>query len=140
MPCDEDAAASFFFSGGGAIGDRLRELGLGRGGTTRTAGGHGGCFSSNALNVILTRDLALQFGHSAMQLVVELIAAASVGSAAARKELSAELKCLRMMMMMLSVMLLIMHGGMTETMRTMMITSTIDRWGGMIEHMRNTQY
>ena len=27
-------------------------------------------------------------------------------------------------------------GGMTETMRTMMITSTIDRWGGMIEHMR----
>ena len=39
-------------------------------------------------------------------------------------------------MMMLSVMLLIMHGGMTETMRTMMITSTIDRWGGMIEHMR----
>ena len=85
----------------------------------------------------------MQFGHSAMQLAVELIAPASAavgGSAAARKGLSAELKCLRVMMMMLSVMLLMMDGGMTETMRTMMITSTIDRWGGMIEHMRNTQY
>ncbi len=50
----------------------------------------------------------MQFGHSATQLVVELIAAASVGSAAARKGLSAELKCLRMMWMMLSVMLLMM--------------------------------
>ena len=46
-------------------------------------------------------------------------------------------------MMMLSVMLLMMDGGMTDTMRTMMITSTIDRWGmdsmthgGMIETMR----